>query len=60
MLVRIEAPYFVAGLIVTDNTVTETAPILRKALLGKSRDQARTIIKSKGWKATEIKPKAVR
>ena len=51
-LVRVVAPHFVAGF-ETDGTVRRTAPIL-KALRGLTDDQARALIKGRGWKASII------
>lgn len=51
-LVRVVAPHFVAGF-ETDGVVRRAAPIL-KYLVGKTDDQAREYIKSKGWKASVI------
>lgn len=45
---------FTAGMIVIDGTVTKTAPILRRWFLGKTADQARAIIKARGWKAVIV------
>lgn len=52
-LVRVVAPHFVAGF-ETDGVVRRAAPILGKHLLGKTDDQAREYIKSKGWKASIV------
>ncbi len=49
-LVRVVAPHFVAGF-ETDGIVRRAAPII-KYLVGKTDDQARDYIKSKGWKAS--------
>jgi hypothetical protein len=51
-LVRVVAKNFVAGF-VTDGVVRRAAPIL-KVLLGKSDDEARAIIRAKGWSASVI------
>ncbi|TYO65559.1 hypothetical protein FXV83_16645 [Bradyrhizobium hipponense] len=51
-LVRVVAPHFVAGF-ETDGVVRRAAPIIRY-LVGKTDDQARQYIKSKGWKASII------
>ena len=52
-LVRVKASSFTAGF-ETDGVVRRCAPILRKALLGKTDDEARQIIAQKGWKASVI------
>jgi hypothetical protein len=49
-LVRVVAPHFVAGF-ETDGIVRRAAPII-KYLVGKTDDQARAYIKSKGWVAS--------
>ncbi len=51
-LVRVVAPHFVAGF-ETDGIVRRAAPII-KYLVGKTDDEARTYIQSKGWKASVI------
>lgn len=51
-LVRVVAPHFVAGF-ETDGTVRRAAPII-KYLVGKTNDQARAYIQSKGWKASIV------
>jgi len=53
-LVRVVAPHFVAGF-ESDGMVRNCAPILRRALLGKSDDEARRIIAAKGWRASLVK-----
>jgi len=52
-LIRVVAPHFVAGF-ETDGVVRRAAPIL-KYLVGKTDDQARAYIKSKGWKASLVR-----
>lgn len=52
-LVRVVAPHFVAGF-ETDGVVRRAAPIL-KYLVGKTDDQARAHINSKGWKASIVR-----
>lgn len=52
MLVRVQAPHFVAGFI-TDGTVREAAPILRW-LVGREDEQARVAIRRKRWSAAVI------
>lgn len=52
-LVRVVGTHFVAGF-ETDGTVKNCAPILRRHLHGKTDDEAREIIKQKGWKASVV------
>lgn len=51
-LVRIVAPHFVAGF-ETDGIARRAAPII-KYLIGKTNDEARAYIESKGWKASVV------
>lgn len=51
-LIRVVAPHFVAGF-ETDGIVRRVAPIL-KYLVGKTDDEARAYIASKGWKASQV------
>lgn len=51
-LVRVVAPHFVAGF-ETDGVVRRAAPII-KYLVGKTDNQVRAYIKSKGWKASIV------
>jgi len=51
-LVRVVAPHFVAGF-ETDGIVRRAAPII-KYLVGKTDNQARAYIASKGWKASVV------
>lgn len=53
-LIRVEALNFVAGFVIRDGVVVKAAPILKKALLGKTADEAREIIKRKGWLAFHV------
>jgi hypothetical protein len=53
MLVRVVAPHFVAGFVLTDGTCTEAAPILRWAV-GKRREFLSGYFRNKGWKASII------
>ena len=55
-LISVEGKNFTAAFI-SNGRVIRCAPILRKALLGKTDDEARAIIKAKGWRATIIEPK---
>lgn len=50
MLVRVEAPHFVAGAVLQDGVVTEAAPILKYAV-GWTRERLRDYVRSKGWMA---------
>lgn len=52
-LVRVEAPHFVAGLVMTGLTCTEAAPILKWAI-NKDRATLRGYFARKKWKATII------
>jgi len=52
-LVRVVAPHFVAGF-ETDGIVRRAAPILHRHLIGKTDDEARAYIRSKGWKASIV------
>lgn len=52
MLVRVVAKHFVAGFVFEDGRVKQCAPILRKAISGKTQDQIRVICAAKGWKAS--------
>ena len=53
MLVRVVAPHFVAGLVLTDDTCTDAAPIMRWAI-GKHRAFLSEYFRRKGWKAAII------
>ena len=53
-LVRVVAPHFVAGFETDGETVIRAAPILRKALQGRSEEHARQVIKRFGWKASVV------
>lgn len=55
MLVRVVAPHFVAGFVVEEGRCTEGAPILRRALLGRTPEQIREICAARGWRASIIK-----
>lgn len=45
---------FVAGAVLWDDKVVVTAPILRRALARKTRDQVREICRQRGWKVTVV------
>jgi len=49
IIARIEAPHFTAGIVLQDDIVVETAPIL-KYMKQWGRDQVRDYCRSKGWK----------
>lgn len=56
VLVRVLAPKgFVAGVVVRGDHVVEAAPILRGGLMGKTVEEARAIIASRGWRAHIVK-----
>jgi hypothetical protein len=55
MLVRVEAPYFVAGLIFKMDVCVQAAPILRNACLGRNAQWCRSYFEHKGWKATIVR-----
>lgn len=52
-LIRVVAPHFVAGLMMTGDTCTEAAPILRWAI-GKSRKDLYRYFATKGWHAVQV------
>lgn len=53
MLLRVDTPHhFVAGVIVTDKIITDTAPILRWAI-GRHVDWFTRYCKTKKWKVEE-------
>jgi hypothetical protein len=45
---------FAAGVVLWDDVVVVTAPIVRKALARKTRDQVRDICRRNGWKITVL------
>lgn len=48
--IRAEGPRpFTAGIVLFDDKVVEAAPIVRKALAGRSRDYVRNYCAGKGW-----------
>jgi hypothetical protein len=56
MLVRIEAPHFVCGIVLENEVVVEAAPIVNYMLEQKwSADKVRRYIKVKRWRARVIK-----
>jgi len=54
LLVQVYAPHFTAGFTMRGNRVDTAAPILRRDLLHKTREEARAIIRRKGWRALVI------
>ena len=57
-LVRVEAPHFVAGIVMVGDVCTEAAPILRWAA-GHSRGWLSTYFKNMGWKAMIVQSSRV-
>lgn len=56
MLVRVVAPYFVAGFVyepLRDRGI-QTTPILRRWVMGKSREDVRALMRSKRWTAKPV------
>lgn len=51
MLIRIEAPHFVAGLVVEDGQVYESAPVI-KYMRGWTQEKVINYCRVKGWKVT--------
>jgi hypothetical protein len=49
-LVCVHSSYFQAGIVLVDDKVTETAPIL-KYMMGWSREKVRAYVTEKKWKA---------
>lgn len=45
---------FCAGIVLWDDKVVVTAPILRKWFAGKTRDQVREICRRQGWTVTVV------
>ena len=54
MLVRVVAPHFVAGVVLRNGIVTQTAPILRWCL-GGQRWWLREQFAKRGWKASVLR-----
>ena len=50
---------FTAGFAITDDKVTLAAPILARHLLGKTTEEARQVIRKKGWKAILVRGEPV-
>lgn len=55
LLVQVTSARFCAGIVLMDDIVTEAAPILRRHVLGKTRDQARAVFAAKGWEARVVR-----
>ena len=56
MLVRVVAPYFVAGFVIEAGYVVEAAPIIRYMQWRKwTAERARAYIAKRGWRATIVK-----
>ena len=55
MLVRVEAPHFVAGITVNERGMCMGAAPILKWCIGKKTDFLRDYFKSKGWKATLVR-----
>ena len=51
MLIAIDAPHFYAGVVLENDIVIQAAPILKKYMIGKCRDDVIGYCKRKGWKA---------
>ena len=47
-LIRVQAPHFVAGAVMTEDKIVHAAPIIRW-MVGKKRDYLRRYCKRKGW-----------
>jgi hypothetical protein len=54
-LVRVEAPHFVAGLVLQDGVCTRAAPILRR-FIGQEAAAIRVAIHDQGWRASIVSP----
>jgi len=53
ILVRVVTPYYVAGIVLSNDTVIAAAPIL-KWTIGKKREWLRRYFNDKGWKASVV------
>lgn len=53
ILAQIAAPDFVAGLVLVDDKVTKTAPILHR-MRGWSRDRVRDYCREKNWSVVVV------
>lgn len=58
MLARIEAPHFVAGIVLKNDVVVIAADIL-KYMGGWTREQVRNYCNTKGWRVTVVKEGSV-
>lgn len=55
VLVRVEAPHFVAGIELEADICVQAAPILRRLCLGRRADVLRALFRRKGWRASVIR-----
>jgi hypothetical protein len=55
MLVRVEAPHFVAGFVMDGNVCTRAAPII-KYFVGRPADWIRAYCATKKWRANIVGP----
>jgi len=53
VLAQVTAPHFCAGVVLTNDVVTEAAPILRY-MVGWSRDRVRDYASGKGWQVKVV------
>jgi hypothetical protein len=51
----INAPHFYCGVVLHDDKVVLAAPIVRKKLLGKTREEVKTYCRDHGWRCVECK-----
>ena len=54
ILVRVLSDHFDAFIVVVDDTCVEAAPIVKRALLGRSSAEVRAVCTKRGWRATII------
>lgn len=57
MLAQIKAPHFTAGIVLTNDVVTEAAPIV-KYMIGWGRNYVRHYCTQKRWEISVVKEKA--
>ena len=50
----VDGGYFYAGVVLENGKVVETAPIARRCLMGKTREQAEQVCRQKRWKIVRI------
>lgn len=53
MMARVEAPHFVAGIVLSGTTVTEAAPIVRY-MVGWDARAVATYVRHKGWAIARV------